>query len=516
MKETFSYDRLPYPSKFFVQTHPDRLGAIATLFGMKPATVATCRALEIGCGNGSNLIAQAYLLPDAHFVGIDLAKGHIEDAEAAAAELGLTNVDFRQADVMDMTVAEYGKFDYIVAHGLFSWVPEFVRERVLLLFRELLNLQGVGYISYNAFPGAHHRQMVQQMMRFHVKAYSEPTEKVEKAISFLSFLAENTVDKGVFRSILTQELSRHRTHETADLFHDDLSENNRAFYIHEFASLLDNAELQFLGEAELHAMGTQNLSPDASSFVQSFENIIEREQYLDFLRGRIFRQTLFCHKEVSLDRDVDESVMGQFLVSSSLLPRDLRPDLISQKVEKFVTTNNIGIEIDQPLTKAVLCHLGSVWGRAVAFPELVEEGKKLLRQGGFETDDWELQTKIARIILLQIALASSMVELHVHRHDAFTQVSAMPKVNRLARWQLKGAANVLTLLDLDMKIDDSVSRKLLELLDGTRDRKMLLNEMKDFIKSAEGIEDKNDLIRNLSSWLDDSLSNLARIGVFEA
>ena len=165
MSETFSYDKIPYPSKFFVQTHPDRLATQATLFGMSPADVATCRVLELGCGNGSNLIAQAYLLPEAKFIGVDLAKTHIEDAAAAARGFGFTNIEFRQMDVMDMSEADFGKFDYITAHGLFSWVPDLVREKVLELYRELLNENGVGYISYSAYPGAHQREMVQRAMR---------------------------------------------------------------------------------------------------------------------------------------------------------------------------------------------------------------------------------------------------------------------------------------------------------------------------------------------------------------
>jgi SAM-dependent methyltransferase len=327
MTETFSYDKLPYPSKFFVQTFPDRLATQATLFGMRPADVETCRVLELGCGNGSSLIAQAYLWPEATFVGIDLGKGHIDDATAAATELGLTNVEFRQMDVADMSAADFGTFDYITAHGLFSWVPDPVRARVLEVYRELLNENGVGYISYGAYPGAHQREMVQRAMRFHSKAIEEPGEKVGQAMSFLKFLSENTSDRGVYQAVLTQELNRHRTHDAADIYHDDLSDLNRAFYFHEFAAMLEANGLQYLGEAELHAMGSGNLSPDARAFVDSLEDIVEREQYLDLIRGRVFRQTLFCRSEAALDRDVKPAILDKLLVSTSLRPQSSSPDL---------------------------------------------------------------------------------------------------------------------------------------------------------------------------------------------
>lgn len=516
MEDTFSYDRLPYPSKFFVQTHPDRLATIATLFGMTPAPVASCRVLDLGCGNGSNLIAQAYLLPESRFVGVDLSKVHIDDANEAAKELGLTNVEFKQADVAEMTVAEYGKFDYVVAHGLFSWVPPFVRDAVLRLYGEFLEDNGVGYISYSAYPGAHHREMVQRMLRFQTAAFSEPQEKVGKALSFLSFLGKNTSDRGVYRSILQQEIKRHGGHQAADVFHDDLSDVNQPFYFHEFASLLKGAGLQFLGEAELHAMGTQNLSPDARGFLESIEDPVEREQYLDFLSGRIFRQTLFCRQDIKLNREIGPSAIDRFLVSSSLRPQRTKPKLAGQATEKFVGGNGVVIEIDQPLAKACLTYLGGIWGRAAAFPDLIASGKLMLERDGFAAEDWTSQTDIVRMVLMQVARASSVVELHIYQPAAFTDVSEMPAVNRLAHWQMKSADNILSLLGMDMKIEDRVSRRLLELLDGTRSRTDVIREMTLFIETADGIEGRKGLIRTLPDWVDESLRNLARIGVFEA
>lgn len=513
MENEFSYDRLPYPSKFFIQTFPDRLATQATLFGMRPAAVDTCRVLELGCGNGSNLIAQAYLLPEASFVGVDLAKGHIEDAAAEAAELGLTNVEFRQMDVMEMAAAEFGTFDYITAHGLFSWVPDFVRSRVLRLYIELLNENGVGYISYMAYPGAHQREMVQSAMRYASAGISEPGEKVRKATSFLKFVAENTSDRGVYEAVFKQELERHRSHAAADVFHDDLSDLNRAFYFHEFASMLAANGLQYLAEAELHAMGSNNLSPDARAFIDSIENVIEREQYLDLLRGRIFRQTLFCRDEIGLERKVTPTMMDRFLISSSLRPQSSMLDLTTSKIERFIGANNAAIEIDRPLAKAALTHLSQIWGKAVSFSELVRNAHDLSGSNGA---DLEKEVEIVRIILLQIAMASNMVELHVHQPKGFTGITAKPRVNRLARRQMLSASNIVTTLGVDMKIEDSVSGKLLELLDGTRTRNAVFDAIGKFIRSSHEMEGKKEILANLPEWLDQSLAGLARIGVFEA
>ncbi len=514
MKEIFSYDVMPYPSKFFLQTHPDRLASLATLFGMNPPKIETCRVLELGCGNGSNLISHAFNLPNAKFVGVDLAENHIVDAKKSADELNLQNTEFYQMDVMEMSVEKFGKFDYVIAHGLFSWVPDFVQAKTLALYREFLEENGVGYISYNAFPGAHHRQMVQKMMRFHSKHFDEPLEKVGKAVSFLAFLGENATEKEIFAPILQSELKRHFEHDAADIFHDDLSDLNVAFYFHEFAELLKKNNLQYLAEAELHAMGTQSLSAEAREFIESLDDIIEREQYLDFFRGRIFRQTLFCRVEVELNRNPEPVVMNKFLLSSSIRAVSETPELATPKREKFVGMKGIGIEIDHPLTKAALVTLGEIWGRAISFSELLQKAQERIESQGFKTENWDEQFYITSAILLQICRGTSLIELHLFQPEAATKASEKPKVNALAVWQLPQANNVLTLLNLDVKIEDEISRHLLEICDGTRNREQILVEMREFIEQSEDIEDKETLLQDLPEWLDESLTQLAKLGMF--
>jgi methyltransferase-like protein len=378
-----------------------------------------------------------------------------------------------------------------------------------------LNENGVGYISYNAFPGAHTRQMVQKMMRYHARHFDEPLEKVGKAVSFLAFLGENATEKEIFAPILQSELKRHFEHDAADIFHDDLSDLNVAFYFHEFADLLKQNNLQYLAEAELHAMGTQSLSAEAREFIESLDDIVEREQYLDFFRGRIFRQTLFCREEISLDRNPEPVVMNKFRLSSSIRAVSENPDPATPKKEKFVGIKGVGIEIDHPLTKAALVILGEIWGRAIPFPELLQKARERIENLGFQTENWDEQFYITSAILLQICRGTGLIELHLFQPEAFTEVSEKPKVNRLAIWQLPQANNVLTLLNLDVRIEDDVSRRLLEICDGTRNREILLKEMREFIDQSEEIEDKETLLKDLPEWLDESLAQLAKLGMFE-
>ena len=192
MTEQYSYDRVPYPSLTFPKTSPERLASQAAINGLKATDPCECRYLELGCGDGTNLLAHAYLYPKSQFTGIDLSQIHIESANAAAAELGIKNTVFRQMNVMDLKRGDLDQFDYIVAHGLFSWVPEAVRLRVLDIYSEHLNSNGVGYLSYNTYPGCHIRTMFNEIMRYHARKIDEPMQKVNSSVSMIKFIGDVT------------------------------------------------------------------------------------------------------------------------------------------------------------------------------------------------------------------------------------------------------------------------------------------------------------------------------------
>ena len=516
MAENFSYDDVPYPSKFFLQTHPDRLAAAGMLYGMQPEPVENCRVLELGCGNGSNLIAHAYGLPNSRFVGIDLSEIHIDQANIAAKELELSNVEFRKMDVMEMTVDDFGRFDYITAHGLFSWVPDFVREKILSLFNELLEPNGIGYVSYNAYPGSHAREMVRSLMRFHTDGIVDPKEKVEKAISLLGLLAKNATEPEVYQRILQHEFRRHQTHATADIFHDDLGECYRPFYFHEFASHLKANGMQFLSEAELHASSRQGVAPEYNQLLDSLDTLEEREQYLDLLRGRVFRQTLFCRSEIKFDREPKPEIIEKFFLSSSLRPVEPLGDIDAPIVQRFANAKGHTMQIDHPLTKASLAYLGEIWGRSIKTSELLDAGKQIVENAGGSSENWDDDFETTRSIILQIALASDLIELHAYAPEAPHSAGTKPKVNRLSRWQLRDANNVLTLLNKDLKLDDKTAHHLLDLMDGSRTKMKLVTDTQAYVRSAANIEDKQQLIRDMSGWVDESIAELERLGLFES
>ena len=129
---TNSYDEVPYESHPYPQTHPSRLFTIATLFGLSPPPVENARVLELGCAAGGNIIPMAEAFPNATFVGIDLSARQVADGQKTIADAGLTNVTLRHANILDLE-PDSGPLDYILCHGVFSWVPDTVRDKIFSL-----------------------------------------------------------------------------------------------------------------------------------------------------------------------------------------------------------------------------------------------------------------------------------------------------------------------------------------------------------------------------------------------
>lgn len=527
MTSDFLYDLIPYPSLTHPQTHPDPLAALATVYGMTPARVDKCRVLELGCGNGGNLIAQAYGLPESEFFGVDLSELHIQEAKNAARELNLKNIRFEQLDITEINRQEFGQFDFIIAHGLYSWVPPVVREKVLEINRELLSPQGVGYISYNAYPGWHIRGMIRDLMMFHTANISEPAEKVRQALIFLGFLSQEAAEtsgEDSYKKLLQNGLQRLAGYNPAFVLHDSLAEINQPFYFKDFVADAERHGLQFLAEADHFMMSGGDLEPQVRQAIQTISNndIIRREQYLDFLRCRYFRQTLVCHREIEIDRNVQPEKMRKFLVASRMLPVSETFEVSSLKAEKFKhPASGVTIEINHPLCKAALYYLEKIWSHAVGFEELITRARELLIKDGYPNEISEEEISVAAVVLLQTFL-SGLIELRLYEPEFVIEPGERPQASNLARQQALQTANVTTLTGKNLSLEDSLMRNLLILLDGTRDRTALHSELTAKIKAGEifnegeEAQDLEAIINDLPRLLENNLTQMARSALLVA
>ena len=505
-----SYDAILYPGRALAQAHPDRLATLATLFGMKPLGVEACRVLELGCGDGINVISVAQGLPTAECIGIDLAGAGIDKGQGIIKHLGLRNVDLQQFDIMDVG-DEFGKFDYIIAHGIYSWIPTPVRDKLLAICKANLTENGVAYISYNTFPGCHLRQMVRGMMRFHVSEIDDPRQKIDQGRALVKFLSESSAEEpGFYRSILSKEYERVSQQLESSVFHDDLSDVNHPVYFHEFVKHATQHGLQYLAEAQFFEMQSGLFDRETVDVVNRMaDSRIAKEQYLDFLKCRSFRQTLLVHNEQKLDLDIHPEKLTEFYIASPIRPEKELNNIGSSSVETFLGPNKSSIKVDKPLVKAALVLLGNAWPQAIHFSELLSQAREFVGNVSQDLLASEKEDIHALGQVLLRAYAAGIIELHVSAPTFVTEPSQRPRASSLARLQAEGEGSMINLRHHNVQVEAPMSRALLRLLDGSRDRAALLDDLTEMVASgAATLSDSNEIPLDTSKARDIIAGNL--------
>ena len=511
-----AYDQVPYPSLAHVQTHPDRLATIAALFGLQTAPVEKCRVLELGCSDGTNLISMAHRLPQSEFFGIDSASRAIAEGNQTIDDLSLDNVRLQQLDLMAFAAKDVA-FDYIIAHGVYSWVPDPVRDRILAICSECLSQNGIAYVSYNTYPGGHIRDMVREMMLFHVRGASDVEQKIAQGRALLKFLASSKKEPDLYRDLLEKELEHAVEYSDAAFYHDDLNPLTRPIYFHQFVKHAAAYGLQFLGDAMFNEMQPEEYEPAVMTALRELDNdVLAREQYLDFLMCRRFRRTLLCRREVSLDHKIQPGVIANFYAASEAQPTSPEPSVWSNDTEEFRRRKGASIRTNCPLAKAALLHLSQQWPRSISFPDLLAAARRL----AFSEKD-ENENRVALCEILLRSFAAGVTELHVWAPPFVTDVSEHPIASPVALHQNRRAKRITTLRHTGLELNDALSRNLLELLDGTRDFAALVEAMAAVVQAGkatleangEPVSDPAKIREMIAEELPSALNGLARSAV---
>lgn len=471
----FLYDQFLYEGYPITATHPDRIIPVARLLGMNPAPAAGCRVLELGCGDGANILPMAAVLKNSRFVGIDLAQKPIAKATGMALAMGLENVHFQQMNVMDVDLG-FGEFDYILAHGLYSWVPAVVRDKIMAVCGALLSPNGIAYISYNVYPGCHVRKMMSGMMLYHAAGAQGPREQVGKAQEVLAFLSSGKPESVA----LADELKQLRDRRDYSILHDDLSAENNPVYFHEFASHASAHGLQYLAECDFYEMQPYNFPVETQAKLTEFSggDTIRYEQYLDFLKNRRFRKTLLCRKGVDVQRTPSSDAIREMYLTSVARPVSVIPDIRSDKEEEFRGTKGGALRTGLPLLKAAIVRLGQSWPVPVGFPQLLSDVAE------FRGDSSEESTATFLEMILRCFMAG-MVELH-HLPASFTTVvSERPEAFLYARQQAQNGEEAVCNLRHTTIEMDAPSLQLLALLDGTRNVREIHRQLTEMGLTAE-------------------------------
>jgi hypothetical protein len=338
-RTALKYDLLPYESRAFPQSHPSRIGAIAQLFGLAAAPLETARVLELGCASGGNIIPHALAHPNARFVGVDLARTQVAAGRARIAKLGLTNIEIHCQSFTELG-DELGSFDYILCHGVYSWVPAAVQDAILRIIRARLSPVGLAYVSYNVLPGWRMFQPLRDAFLLQVADQIDSLGRVAEARELLGFLAHATPDKGPYGDMLRSWSERLAGLPDDYIAHEFLEETNQPTTVRDFNASAKRNGLTFLAECDLASMIADNYGAEVAGQVRARSNndIVETEQYLDLLTGRTFRQSLLLASERQADLNrvlqPEKILPFHFLVQSGTR--------LEQKGDQFVVTDAAG------------------------------------------------------------------------------------------------------------------------------------------------------------------------------
>lgn len=476
MASTTPYDEIPYRTVAAPTTHPDRMATIALLHGMAPAPVERCRVLEIGCGDGNNLIPIAFRFPGATVVGFDLAGQPIAAGNEFAAPLGLRNLTLVQKDLMEVT-PEFGQFDYIICHGLYAWVPPPVQDRLLAVCRQNLAPQGVAAVSYNTQPEAHVRMMMREMILWLSRSTAGSQQREERARTFLGFLSRTRSGVGDYGGLVAKAAARLSGLSRDALLHDDLCEEYHPAWFHEFADHSARHGLQYLGDAEFVRLDDDLLTPEERQALREVpgDPEIVKEQYLDFVKGRGFRHTLLCRREDPVQRPPSLAAADRLFATTRARPVPVAPGAGSGALMEFRTSEGISMKTEHPAMKRLFASLGEAWPHSVRLPDLPSQG----------------MTPDQRSEVLLGLLKAGLIDMSTLPPGFVRQAGPRPSVSALARYQIQRGDMVTNLHHRHVKMEGELTKAVVRLLDGTRDRAALLRDLApiDPALTAEALED---------------------------
>lgn len=471
------YDETPYNSVSYPQSAPGQLAAVAHLFGLETADVPRARVLEIGCAAAGNLIPFAAAHPDARVVGIDLSPAQIDHGRLMVGSLGLANVELLAGDIARMDLAALGQFDFIIAHGVYSWVPAEVQDALLSAFRTLLAPQGVAYMSYNVYPGWKSKEIARDAMLLASGASATPEGKARDARTMVDFLEEVTEADGVLARVLAEFRAHSEGFGDSSLLHDELATFNAPCYFYEMVGRAGRHGLTFLAEARPEVMFPANFGPKVA------EHLLEKcggvqvlvEQYLDFVVNRTFRQSLLVHGERAsqIRYEPDRSRIRRLHIAAWVPPVEGQTRIDNSRQE-YREADGATLFTNDPGIKAALDALSDRWPWTLSRQELVDAVHARLVSAGLNpsaslpdhVDDlmgvlilqgqarWRLDPVLPDAAPTPLRLdetARRMAELTRNRSDAWT-------------FDLWHETHLLSTLD----------RHVLPLLDGTRDHDALV------------------------------------------
>lgn len=477
MTATTPYDELPYPSEPFVATTPDRLATVGAVFEIPTVDPTNCRILELGCASGGNLVPHAMAYPGVECLGVDLSARQIGMGQARIDRLGVKNARLEVADLGTWR-PEAGAWDYVICHGVYSWVPDHVRTGILEICRHALAPNGVACVSYNAHPGWRVQGVIRDAMVYLSSDETDPRRRAARARHVLEVLARNLGSKPTpYMHMMMQVHQLLEGLTDSYIAHEYLEAHNEPCYLHDFVRRAMDADLRYLGDAHLSSMLPQMLDETMQkSLMKLAPDVVSVEQYMDFLWARPFRTSLVIRDDTPFGRDLNKLDPWGFFVASMAEPVEREGDPGAHYW--VVAGPDWAPRTKDPRIDALMARAAAAWPQAVPFEELADHVSQTVDGVPLPALDSDARHALGQHLAqwLLYAYCCGALELHRHGYTAAVRPGERPEAWAWSRDMALRSRNVTNLRHLGVALDPA-EIFVLARADGTRTRGQIAIEL---------------------------------------
>jgi SAM-dependent methyltransferase len=287
---------LDYTRGYFRELSPTQLRFVALLAGLEaPGAEEPFNYCELGCGNGYSTALHATANPLGRFVGVDFNPTHIRTAQKLGQDAGLDNAHFLEKSFAELLEEKVEDADFVVLHGVWSWVGDEPREQLLEFMRRRLKPAGMVYLSYNCLPGLAQVAPLQRLLNEHASlGAGDRIEKVRRSMEFAAGLQKAGARFFTVNPLAGARLADMGRHDPHYLAHEYYNANWSPFYHADVARELAGAKLAYAGSAALLDNFEQFvLTPELAKIVAGIPDRSLAETIKDFARNQGFRRDVY-------------------------------------------------------------------------------------------------------------------------------------------------------------------------------------------------------------------------------
>ena len=513
-----SYDEIIYDKLPHKQGNLRLMETIGDLYGVEPVDIHHCRVLELGTATGKTIIPQAEEFPESQFLGIDLSSTQIDAGNEFLRSLHLRNIELRAANIMDIDES-WGRFDYIISHGVYSWIPPVVQEKMLEICRTNLSPRGLAMISYNTYPGWHFKECARNLMLLHSKQANEffdANTEIQQARAILDFTAEvvSRQAPNYFTHFLAGMQEHIKSIDDHYLFHEYLEAENSPCYFLEFCRRLQEKELQHVSDFDWTNYQTWQKDPQLKLLIEKTQNNIISEQYIDFVINRTFRSNVICRSGVDIRLRDDLVNRYHFFIPTDCVIKAVDSKDTTQPSWLFTRSSAMEVSLPQgPLVDLVCEYLNTnrsgFFSLQNLWDAILPRLEPYLLAGRVQQSD--LGKVFDQLVRLEIA------RIVLHPPTDRTSDPRRPYVRSFIRQMLKRNAQSIPNTVFEILKLDLLSYVLMKQFDGRRSITEHVSEIQKEIKSGnlnivkQGVTILADQRERITEIIEDTIENLRKM-----